>query len=163
MSLEVERKFLLTAEPDWSALPPETISVIEFEQVYLRVAADGAEKRIRKRVVNGSTSYEFAELRPVGVGVRTVDEVAIDHAEYARLRSDRDPARQVVRKTRTTFPWRDRLYEVDRVREPRTRACWLLEVQVDHADDVVELPGFLPVDRDVTHEPAYRNAHIALG
>lgn len=163
MSLEIERKFLLTAEPDWSALPHSTISVIEFEQAYLQVAADGGEKRIRKRVVNGTTSYEFAELHPVGAGVRTVHEVAIDHAEYTRLCSDRDPARQVVRKTRTTFPWRDRLYEVDRIREPRARACWLLEVQVDHEDDVVELPGFLPVDRDVTHEPAYRNAHIALG
>ncbi|WP_433269265.1 hypothetical protein ACQPZF_06465 [Actinosynnema sp. CS-041913] len=162
MSVEIERKFLLGAEPDWSAFAGQTIGRIEFEQVYLRVT-EVEEKRIRKRTANGVTSYEYAHLRPLRPGVRAVDEVAIDGAEYDRLLAGRDGTRQVIRKTRRTFPWDAWQYEVDHIREPAGRACWLLEVQVSREDDVVALPEFLAVLREVTDEPLFRNAHIALG
>ncbi|CCH28496.1 hypothetical protein ABZ816_29360 [Actinosynnema sp. NPDC047251] len=162
MSVEIERKFLLGAEPDWSALAGSAVGRIEFEQVYLRVT-EVEEKRIRRRTGNGLTSYEYAHLRTLRPGVRMVDEVGVDRAEYERLRADRDDSRQVVRKIRRTFHWTGRLYEVDHILEPARRTCWLLEVQVDREDDAVLLPEFLPVLREVTGEPLFRNAHIALG
>lgn len=164
MSVEIERKFLLGAEPDWSALPlpGSAIDRIGFEQVYLAVTGEG-EQRIRRRTANGLTSYEYAHLRPLRPGVRIVDEVTIDEAEYRRLRAGRDGSRQVIRKTRTTFPWRGRLYEVDDITDPVSRACLLLEVQVTGEDEDVPLPTFLPVLREVTGEPEFGNAHIALG
>lgn len=162
VAVEIERKFLLGAEPDWTAVCPESIRRIEFEQVYLRVT-EAEEKRIRRRVWADRVSYEYARLTPARNGVRTVEEVEIDGAEYDRLMADRDGSRHVIRKTRTTFPWADRLYEVDHITDPGSRACWLLEVQVTRPDDVVTIPRFLPVVREVTSDPAYRNAHIALG
>jgi CYTH domain-containing protein len=162
VSVEIERKFLLGAEPDWTAVSARPIRRIEFEQVYLRVT-EVEEKRIRRRVSEGRVTYEYARLTPARNGVRTVEEVEIDRAEYDRLMAERDDARHVIRKTRTTFPWSDRLYEVDHITDPGSRACWLLEVQVAREDDLVTIPQFLPVVREVTAEPAYRNAHIALG
>ncbi|QFZ17072.1 CYTH domain-containing protein [Saccharothrix syringae] len=162
MAVEIERKFLLGGEPDWSAVRPGSIRRIEFEQVYLRVTEAG-EKRIRRRVCDGRVSYEYARLTTARDGVREVEEVEIDGARYDRLMDDRDDSRHVIRKTRTTFPWDDRLYEVDHITDPGSRACWLLEVQVTRPDDAVAIPRFLPVVREVTSEPAYRNAQIALG
>ncbi|MGM1064142.1 hypothetical protein [Saccharothrix sp. Mg75] len=162
VSVEIERKFLLGAEPDWSRVRAGGLRRTEFEQVYLRVT-EAAEKRIRRRVDGRRVGYEYASLTPARGGVRTVEEIPIDGAEYDRLKARRDGRRHVIRKTRTTFPWGDHVYEVDHITEPASRACWLLEVQVARPDDVVAIPEFLPVVREVTDEPAYRNAHIALG
>ncbi|WP_306748905.1 hypothetical protein [Saccharothrix yanglingensis] len=162
VSVEIERKFLLGAEPDWPSADAGALRRIEFEQVYLRVT-EAVEKRIRRRVDGGRVSYEYASLTPARGGERTVEEVGIDGAEYERLKAGRDGARHVIRKTRTTFPWGDHVYEVDHITDPVSRACWLLEVQVDRRDDEVAIPEFLPVVREVTGEAAYRNAHIALG
>lgn len=162
MAVEIERKFLLGAEPDWPPAQRGSMRRIEFEQAYLRVT-EAEEKRIRRRVSAGRVSYEYARLTPARNGVRTVDEVEIESSEYDRLMAGRDGSRHVIRKTRTEFRWAGRVYEVDHITDPGSRACWLLEVQVARPDDVVAIPRFLPVVREVTAEPAYRNALIALG
>lgn len=64
-----------------------------------------------------------------------------------------------VRKRRRCFVWAGRRWELDEFLAPRTG--WLLEVELTSADERVELPPFLTVEREVTADPAWRNAAIA--
>jgi CYTH domain-containing protein len=162
LPLEIERKFLLSAAPDWSHPVLRGARLIQYEQVYLRVAGD-AQTRIRRGTDDEGTRYHLARLHRLRDGVREVEEEEISAAEYARLRQDRDPRRQVVVKDRRCFHWRAQFFELDEIHRPVSRACHLLEIQVDELGRRVELPDFLPIDREVTGEPAFGNAGIALG
>ncbi|HEX6341455.1 hypothetical protein [Umezawaea sp.] len=161
MSIEIERKFLLHPVHDRSTLPSDSRTV-DLEQIYLLVS-EVEEKRIRRTSGAGVTTYAFAHLVPLGRGVRRVDEHVIDDVEYRRLSRLSDTSRHPVRKTRTCFSWGDLVVELDHIARPATRECWVAEVQVDHEEREVVLPDFLRVDREVTGEPAYSNANIALG
>ncbi|QKG25460.1 hypothetical protein [Actinomadura verrucosospora] len=162
MPIEIERKFLLGETPDWSHPVLAGADVIEYEQVYLRVAG-GEQVRIRRGVRDGRADHRLARLRRLSDGVREVEESELDAAEYARLRADRDPRREIVAKVRRCFRWDGLLFELDDIRRPAARACHLLELQVASLEEPYTLPGFLVIDREVTTEPAFSNAAIALG
>ncbi|MBX6769382.1 MAG: hypothetical protein IRY90_19890 [Actinomadura rubrobrunea] len=162
MPVEIERKFLLAAAPDWSHPVLREAQVIEYEQIYLKV--DGNEQiRIRRGIQNGEASYRLARLHRLSDGVREVEEHELDQTEYERLSATRDSRRQVITKIRRCFYWKDQFFELDDIQRPVTRACQLLELQVETLDQSILLPDFLTIDREVTHEPAYSNAMIALG
>ncbi|MGI5207209.1 hypothetical protein ACQEU6_37235 [Spirillospora sp. CA-108201] len=162
MPVEIERKFLLGAAPDWSHPAFRDADVIEYEQVYLKV--DGADQvRIRRGVRDGRAAYRLARLHRLSDGVREVEERELGRAEYDRLRAGRDPGREIVAKVRRCFAWRGQLFELDDISRPVSRACHLLELQVESLEQRFTLPDFLVIDREVTTEPAFSNAMIALG
>ncbi|GAA4612255.1 hypothetical protein GCM10023195_52390 [Actinoallomurus liliacearum] len=162
MPIEIERKFLLAAAPDWNHPLLRSATVIGFEQIYLK--ADGAEEeRIRRSRRDGVDSYHYAHLRPLSKGTREVIEKEIDAREYERLRLQRDPARQIIVKDRHCFTWQGRSFELDDIQQPVTRRCLLLEVELDRLAEEVPLPDFLRYEREVTGETPYSNATIALG
>jgi CYTH domain-containing protein len=162
MSIEIERKFLLTATPDWHHPLLRSATIINFEQIYLR-ADETEQKRIRRGRRKGIFTYHYAHLVPIRRAMREVMEKEIDLEEYTRLRLLRDPSRQVIVKDRRCFTWQDQFFELDDIQEPATRACHLLEIQIERPDQPVKLPDFLKFDREVTSDAAYSNATIALG
>lgn len=162
MPLEIERKFLLAAAPDWSHPVLRNARVIRYEQIYLRVTAT-EEIRIRCGTDGEGARHHLARLYRLRDGMRKVEEEEISADEYARLRERRDPSRQIIVKDRRCFRWRGRLFELDEIHRPSSRACHLLEVEIDDLDQHVEFPDFLQIDREVTAEPAFANASIALG
>ena len=162
MSTEIERKFLLATPPDWAHPVLAAGQRIEFEQIYLDVSA-GHEERIRRRSSDGLVTYQHAHLSRISPGIREIEEVEVDSAEYRRLRSLRDLRRRIVLKDRLAFHWHGLLFELDRIRHPISRACHLLEVQIERTEQEVILPTFLHIDREVTYEQDYSNAQIALG
>lgn len=162
MVTEIERKFLLVGPPNWAHPVLTTGQRIAFEQVYLRVS-EGYEERIRRGARDGVVTYHHTILTRIGPGVRDIVEREVDSIEYSRLRSSRDPLRQVVVKDRLGFHWREQFFELDNIHQPAARACQLLEIQLHTLEQEVILPRFLDVDREVTHEPEYSNAQIALG
>jgi CYTH domain-containing protein len=162
MPLEIERKFLIAGPPDPSHPVLRNADLVNYEQIYLHVD-DIEQRRIRRGISRGSTTYQIAHMRQLTTGVREVSERRIARAEYERLRDRRDPTRQIIYKDRRRFSWDGRLLELDEIFEPRSRACHLLEIQVDDLAARIALPDFLSVDREVTGEPRYANSMIALG
>jgi CYTH domain-containing protein len=162
MPLEIERKFLLAAPPDWSHPILRGARLIEYEQIYLEIEGE-AQTRIRRGTTETEVSYRLARLMRLSAGVREVEERELDRSEYERLRARRDPGRQVVVKHRRCFHWREQFFELDDILRPASRVCQILELQVDSLDRGFVLPDFLAIDREVTREPAYSNAAIALG
>ncbi|MGW1996398.1 hypothetical protein [Embleya sp. NPDC001921] len=66
-------------------------------------------------------------------------------------------------KERWFFTWRGRLFELDDIREPASRACRILEIELDDERQEVILPDFLRIEREVTGVPQFSNADIARG
>ncbi|WFB06198.1 hypothetical protein LRS74_03415 [Streptomyces sp. LX-29] len=160
--MEIERKFLLAAPPDPGHPVLSAARRVQLEQIYLSVGPAG-EERIRHWRCGGTERFFHTLLTPLRPGVRTIDEREIGPEAYARLRRRGDPCRQPVVKERWLFDWRGRLFELDIIHEPATRACRILEVQLDKERQQVALPEFLLIDREVTGHPAFSNADIARG
>ncbi|MFB4306390.1 hypothetical protein [Actinomadura sp. GTD37] len=162
MPVEIERKFLLGKAPDWSHPALRDADVIDYEQVYLKV--EGPEQvRIRRGSRAGRTAYHLARLHRLADGVREVEERELGRDEYETLRRDRDTRREIIAKVRYCFDWQGQFFELDDIHRPATRACHLLELQVESLEQSFTLPDFLVIDREVTTDRAFSNAMIALG
>ena len=159
---EIERKFLLTTAPDLTHSALGTVQCVEIEQAYLKATA-GEEVRIRRRYQHGGATYYQATKTRLRPGVATEQERLITPADYERLMQLRDPACQVVEKLRYCFIYRGQYFELDHILAPATRECWLLELELTEENQVVRLPDFLRVEREVTADSAYSNRVIALG
>lgn len=162
MPVEIERKFLLGAVPDCSHPILRDADVIEYEQIYLKVE-DGDQLRIRRGVRSGRSEYRLARLHRLSDGVRQVEERELVAQEYEELRLTRDMRRKIITKSRRCFHWNGQFFELDDIHRPASRACNLLELQVESLEQSFTLPDFLVIDREVTAEPAFSNAVIALG
>jgi len=162
MPIEIERKFLLHDIPDDRDLLSCDVTAIEIEQWYLKVS-DGFEERIRRTSIDQETVYHHTYLMSHRVGVREVQEQAIDREEYDLLRSGSDPRRTKIAKRRLRFVFGGQTFELDVIRSPSARSCLILELQIESEDQKITLPPFVRIDREVTGEQAYTNADIALG
>ena len=133
---------------------------VRLEQVYLR-AEDEWVRRVRRMDRGGTVRYVFTRKRDVAGMVREELETDVTADEYDRLLADADPARRVIRKTRHVFASGRWTLELDVFDEPPDLV--LLEVELDDAADVPELPPAIAalVVREVSTEAAYTNHELA--
>lgn len=162
MALEIERKYLLASSPDFSHPALQSADRSEIEQIYL-VAPEGEEVRIRRRARTDRVLYYRTRKYPVRPGVREEDEQEITAGEYEELKRDADPDRQPILKDRLVFDWEGQQFELDDIRQPESRACFLLEIELSSEGQAVSLPPFLDIAEDVTSNKHYSNAVIAKG
>lgn len=162
MPIEIERKFLLHEIPDDSDLLSCGAEPFEIEQWYLKVT-DGLEERIRRTSTDAETVYHHTYLMSQKPGVREVQEETISRDEYDLLRSACDPRRVKIIKRRLRFIYENQTFELDIILSPPSRACIILELQIETEDQQIALPHFVQVIREATGESAFTNADIALG
>jgi CYTH domain-containing protein len=159
--LEIERKYLLAGAPAASDLAALGAREVRIEQAYLR-AEDDWVRRVRRTDRAGAVRHVFTRKRDVAGIVREELEADLTAEEYGRLLADADPARRVIRKTRHVFTGGRWTFELDVFSEPP--GLVLLEVELDDAEDVPELPPGIAalVVREVSTETAYTNHALAL-
>jgi CYTH domain-containing protein len=157
--LEIERVWLLTRWPDL----PSDAEVWEIEQGYLSDApgadpADFPEGRVRRIRGGGAVRCVHTTKRGAGM-VREELERAIDEAEFERL-WPRTAGRRIV-KTRYRVGHRGHVWEVDRFRD---LPIMMVEVELPSADAAADPPAWLApcLGREVTFDPRYRNAALAI-
>lgn len=156
--LEIERSYLLRAMPQ---LPPGAqVRTVRIRQGYLPDdGRAGLEGRLRE-VIDDAGECRHVHTIKHGVGlVRTEVERAITAEEFNRHWPSTEGRR--LAKTRYSVREGERTWEIDVF---DSIDLVLAEVELPSADTVVELPPWLRpvVVREVTDEPAYRNAQIAL-
>ena len=158
---EIERKYRV--QPVELVQIPVPWNEFRIVQTYLRPAEPSSERRIRARGQNGDWIYYETIKRPVSDSVRTRIETEriITEREYVELSHEADPTRWVIRKRRVTFIWKNHCFELDIFAYPK-KGLHLLEVELSDEDEVVEMPPFLSVIEEVTGDPEYRNATMAL-
>jgi CYTH domain-containing protein len=132
----------------------------DIEQTYL-IGQDGWEARVRRRGQHGAYTYTHTLKRPIAAGQRVEVQRQITGREYLALLAQADPTRRPIRKRRRVFLWANQYFEWDIFVDPRP-GLEILEVEVDSLSSPIELPPFLPVEREVTGDMRYANHRIAL-
>ncbi len=157
--LEIERKYRLAGAPSDDALATHAARSFRLEQLYLSEPPAG--RRIRRiEGPDGSVSHRLTRKRHLRDLVREEVESEIDAAEYQRLAAEADPTRSRIRKTRHVVAHGAQKLEIDVFDEPA--GLVLVEVELGSEAEAVELPDWLGEAQDVSTDPRYANANLAL-
>jgi len=150
MAKEIERKFLLRDE-GWRPLAVARIRLCQF---YL---AAGPRRTIRVRVSEGRQATLTLKFAGSGRG-RDEFEYPIPLAEAEEMRSF--ALGRVIEKTRFHVQHEGYLYEVDEF-EGQLKGLLIAELETPDMVSADALPPWL--GREVTHDPRFYNAQLALG
>lgn len=159
-SIEIERKFLLKAKPNFRKKALGDAVKLSMEQIYL-VSAGKSTERIRK-MTQGSYSVCYFTRKtnfPGSKVSREECEERIGALDYLYLSEHKDPATKIIKKDRYYFVWKDQYFALDIFREPKKLA--MLEIELLDEKDKFDLPAFLDIDREVTGDPNFINHAIA--
>jgi CYTH domain-containing protein/predicted ATPase len=158
--LEIERKYLVHG---WKVPIKDYVSV-EIIQDYLVATEEEPERRVRKRTLDGASSYFYtSKIQTLRPGVRIENERQIDLGHYEKLLKERDPNSITIRKDRLCFLFSGKHFELDVFRDlngPDGKLLKLLEVELTDIDEKVEIPTDWTVE-DVTGRKEYSNAQLA--
>ena len=157
--MEIERKFLIAYPDEAQLLAQPGCSKTEIAQTYLTPAPDGAERRVRKRGLDGAYTYTCTEkifLTPVR---RVERERELSEAEYTELLKHTNPEMNTLYKTRYAIPHEGLICEVDVY--PDILDWAVLEIEFKDESMTLPLPPFVKVIRDVTGVREYSNAYLA--
>jgi CYTH domain-containing protein len=161
--LEIERKFQVLNFWSLNDAVRRALLVMadrsEIIQIYLK-SKNGSERRIRKVVHNGVTSYFYTVKHSTkDPRVRIESDKKISKLRYLWLSRQHDPSMQTIRKDRYKFPFMSHILELD-VYRGFHQFLVILEVELEQEDEKVELPHALLV-REVTDNKNFKNANIA--
>ena len=156
--LEVERTFLIRY-PDVAWLESlEGCRRVEITQTYLLSGPD-EEVRIRQQGADGTYFYYETVNKPLDGTQRVEVERHLTQKEYMRRLADADPAKRTLRKTRYRLTYQGQHLEIDLF--PFWSHMALCEIELSDEHTPVLLPPQLQLIREVTDDPAYRNAALA--
>jgi CYTH domain-containing protein/predicted ATPase len=131
-------------------------------QTYLGEQIAGQERRVRKVLCKHDITYYYT----VKVGSKTMgerdeaDEI-IEPRRYNDLLGNRDSAYQEVIKTRHSFTYANRYFELDDFRHPVSN-LYTVEIENAGPDEVIEFPPGWDV-LEVTGDKRFSNRAIAGG
>ena len=156
---EIERKFLIRY-PDiqWLESNP-SCQRVEIIQTYLR-SDDGDEVRVRQRGCDGSYVYTMTRKRTVSDVKRVEVEKRLSQGEYLNLLMEADPSRHPIRKTRYCLTHGGQYFEIDVYPFWNDRA--IVEIELRNENDEVAMPPQFDVVKEVTDDPSYKNAALAM-
>lgn len=162
---EIERRFLV--KPD-SAIDLFGIKALGtfISQTYL-TSDSTSIRRVRKRRPESfggmPICYLTTKSRNPGI-VRDEYEEVISYERYNTLLNEADANRERIDKVRWYFIWNNRQYELDVFEwynKNTTKPSMILEIEVDHPEEEVDLPPFIPIEREITDDPSYSNWALA--
>ena len=156
--LEIERKYLIKKpRPEALLSVPGCVSS-EITQTYL--LNPEAVERVRKRVYADKTVYTHTLKKRISALSVHEAESEIGPEEYEQLLLKRDPARNIIRKTRYALPCGSLVAEVDVY--PFWQRQAVMEIELPFEDAPVSIPPCITLLREVTGNHAYSNNQLSL-
>ncbi len=132
--------------------------VMVIEQTYLQ-SDEKTEKRIRKVNINNSVSYYFSVYRIMEDGSRLIiSEKCIDEKVYNQLMDFKDESFETIKKNRYCFSENGTYFNLDVFENMGD--IGILEVNVGE-QEVVQIPNYITVMENVSHNKNYYNKNIA--
>lgn len=156
--LEIERKFVIK-KPDIkliSSLGGFTESHIT--QTYLE-SEPQVTLRVRRREYRDEVVYTETAKRRVDYISAEETEREITRSEYEEAVLNIKVGTKPVIKTRYTFSYGHRVYEID-VYPQWTESC-IMEAELQSRDEPLEIPPFIEVIKEVTGDKSYSNASMS--
>ena len=83
----------------------------------------------------------------------------ISKDEYLKLLLSADTTKHQIRKDRYCLTYKNQYFEIDIFPFWKDKA--LLEIELNHENQPITFPKDLKIIKEVTNEPAYKNASIA--
>ena len=156
--IETERKFVISM-PDLEALTAlNGYSSSDIEQTYL-TSPRRVTRRVRARSYKDGTVYTETSKIRVDRMSAFEDEREVDKEEYEKLLAEKIKGTVTLKKTRYTFNYQGRVFEVDVY--PNWHKSCILEVELNSSSFEIEMPDFINVIEEVTGEKKYSNAAMS--
>lgn len=156
--IETERKYIIRL-PDFSVLeaqPDYTVS--DIEQIYLN-SDEGVTHRVRVRKYKDK--IEYTETRKVRIDRLSAveEEREISEDEFSRISKNIKEGTRPVIKRRHTFRYFGQLFEIDVY--PSWKCTAIMETELDSDRQIVKMPPFIKIIREVTGVKGYSNAAMS--
>lgn len=156
---EIERKYLIKM-PDIDTLKSQSgYKDTEMTQMYLGEGGMYEGVRIRKSVFNGVVNCKKTIKRDITPLKRIEIEEDISEVEFDQMSEFRDKKYAPVHKHRHSFEYKGQIVELDIYDFWEDRAT--VEVEMNDENQIVELPDFIEVIKEVTEDLRYRNKSLA--
>lgn len=157
--LEIEKRYVVDPVNFASLSIPH--AVIDVEQHYLLLPSkEGSTCRVRSWGQEGHATYTLTEKRHIAPGVVEELEEQISEMAFAQFTKYADPQRAPLTKRRTCFVYNDQYFMYDEFLSGQP-GLTMLEIELESQKSPVDLPPFLTVRADVTHDRAYSSSAIA--
>jgi len=147
MPLEVERKFLVTTD-GWKSFVTRQIRIRDG----LIASTGGNKARVRIADSNATIALKSRRNGPT----RTEFEYAIPYSDAMEMLRTMCDGR-VLEKVRHVIPHAGTVWHID-VYEGILNGVVLAEIELQHADQLLDLPGW--VGKEVTNDPMYRKINM---
>ncbi len=156
--IETERKFLIKM-PSASTLEALNGCVkSEIVQTYL-FSEPVVTRRVRKKVSDRGTKYILTDKTRISEMSCIEKESEIDEKRYLELLKDTLPNTSPVQKTRYAIPYGSFVWEIDIYPFWQDRA--IAEIELQSEEQKFEIPPFISVIKEVTHDKRYKNRALA--
>lgn len=147
------RRRYLIRMPDVEALEKlPNCRRVDIDQTYLQSLA-GREQRISRRCIDDKTLYYSTEKGPAANGGTIETERRLTRDEYKDLLTTADRSLRPIHKRRYYLSENSVYFEIDVY--PRWQDKAILEIDLERADEQVEIPEFLQIIADVTDDRSY--------
>ncbi len=157
MQIELEKKFLIEYPKLNLIMQKYSVTEYEIEQIYL--LSETGSRRIRKRKNGENTVYiETVKVRINGSKCYEYER-ELSAEEYENCKSDADPKKAPVYKTRYVFPYKNKMMELDVYPFWKDKA--VLEIELESEEDEYFIPEEITVIEDVSNDSKYKNAQLA--
>ena len=154
---EIERKYLIEY-PNLKVLNNCIVEKVEIIQTYLN-SVNGEEVRIRQRGDGVNFIYTKTIKQKISAVKRVEIEQRISKDEYLSLLLNANTELNQIRKTRYCLIYSNQYLELDVY--PFSKEKAILEVELNSEDQVVNLPDFIKVIKEVTDDENYKNVNLA--
>lgn len=158
--IEIEKKYLVKS----ACLNSVDFYISHITQNYLISSVEGEVERVRRTRSLLTNVFTHTTKKYQAPGVNIEVERNISAKEYYRYLERKDPNRKEIDKNRYFFLWKNQYFEMDVFPEPiddESGSTTILEIELTTQQQIVELPPFLEIIREVTEEPKFTNYELA--
>jgi CYTH domain-containing protein len=160
--MEIEKKFLID-KPSDDVLCMIAGRRLDITQTYLKCDDELSERRVRKTVENGESSYYLTQKtipeNATNLFSRYEDERKISKEEYELLLKEKDESINPLHKTRYVINYNEQHFELDTYPFSHDKA--VMEIELPSENTSVSIPPFIHVLEDVTDKAEYKNHALA--
>ena len=161
---EIERRYLVKSGFALDLAAMHKPVGIFISQTYLTSTPTEIRRVRKRRPLHGGipTCYLTTKSKTPGIVRDEVEEI-ISYEQYNALLNEADPDRTRIDKTRWYFIWNNKQFELD-VFEwygISGKPLRILEIELDHPEEEVDLPPFISIEKEITDDPSYSNWALA--
>lgn len=150
ITLEIERKWLVRI--------PDNLEEFQYENIEQAYLAPGSGFRGRVRCLDDK--FIYTEKAPTSdPEVRIENEKEITAEEYRSLLKNK--VGNIIKKRRYIIPYGGHTFEFDVFENTAEAGYALMEAELAHKDETVELPPFVDVISEVTDDVYYTNRNLS--